>query len=99
MFKERIEYDNPNMLVEVMRKANLCYDQNKNKRESVPIWKTKTRDNFNPRNKNNKFHKNIGNNYKGTKAVTIKNFNHGILQQKKENLPLILIRKLHIGNP
>ena len=31
MFKEQIEYDNPKMLEEVMRKEKLCYDQNKNK--------------------------------------------------------------------
>ena len=41
MFKERIEYDNLKTLEEEMRKENLCYDQNKNKRESVPNWKTK----------------------------------------------------------
>ena len=32
MFKEGIEYDNPKTLEEAMRKENLCYDQNKNKR-------------------------------------------------------------------
>ena len=35
MFKKRIEYDNPKTLEEAMRKENLCYDQNKNKRENV----------------------------------------------------------------
>ena len=30
MFKERIEYDNPKMLEEAMRKEKFCYDQNKN---------------------------------------------------------------------
>ena len=29
VFKERIEYDNPKMLEEAMRKENFCYDQNK----------------------------------------------------------------------
>ena len=62
MFKEWVEYDNPKTLEEEMRKENLCYDQNKNKRESVPNWKTKRRDNFDPRNKNNKFQKNTRNN-------------------------------------
>ena len=47
MFKEQIEYDNLNMLEEAMRKENLCYDQNKNKRETIPAWKN----NFNPRKK------------------------------------------------
>ena len=32
MFKERIEYENPKMLEEAMRKMNLYYDQNKNKK-------------------------------------------------------------------
>ena len=32
-------------------------------------------------------------------AVTIRILNHIILQQKKENVPLLLIRTLHIGNP
>ena len=41
MFKEQIQYENPKMLEEAMRKENFCYDQNKNKRESVPNWKTK----------------------------------------------------------
>ena len=31
MFKERIEYDNLKTLEEAMSKANLFYDQNKNK--------------------------------------------------------------------
>ena len=41
MFKERIEYENMKTLEEAMRKINFCYDQNKNKRENVPNWKTK----------------------------------------------------------
>ena len=48
-----------------MRKTNLCHDQNKDKRENVPNWKTKRRDKLVPRNMNNKFYKNTGNNYKG----------------------------------
>ena len=71
IFKERIEYENPKTLEEVMRKENLCYNHNKNKRESVPIWKTKRIDNFDPRKKINKFHKIQGIITKGIKAVTI----------------------------
>ena len=41
VFKEWIEYDNPKTLEEAMRKKKLCYDQTKNKKESVPNWKTK----------------------------------------------------------
>ena len=57
-----------------MRKENFCYDQNKNKRESVPIWKSKRRDKFYPRKKNNKFQKNTGNNYEGYQSNNYKNF-------------------------
>ena len=65
MFKERIEYDNSKTLEEATRKENFYYDQNKNKRESVPNWKNKRKINFDRRKKQNKFHKNIGNNYNG----------------------------------
>ena len=53
------------MLEEAMRKEKLCYDQNKNKRENIPAWKNKRPNNFDPRKKQNKFHKNIENNYRG----------------------------------
>ena len=36
---------------------------------------------------------------KGIKAVSIKFLNHKTLQQKKEKLPLLLIKTLHQGNP
>ena len=65
MFKERTTYDNLKMLEEAMRKENFGYDQNKNKRENVPTWKNKRRNNFDPRKKQNKFHKNTRNNYRG----------------------------------
>ena len=55
MFKEWIEYGNPKTLEEAMRMENLCYDQNKNKRESIPSQKNKTPNNFDPRKKHNKF--------------------------------------------
>ena len=84
MFKEWIEYDNPKMLEEAMKKTNFCYDQNKNKRESIPIWKTKGRNNFDPRKKNNKFHKNIVNNYKGHQGNKYKNYKpHNSAVKKK----------------
>ena len=46
MFKEQIEYDNPKTLEEAMKKVNLCFDQNKNKRESIPSWKNNSPSNF-----------------------------------------------------
>ena len=51
IFKEWIEYDNLKMLEEVMRKTNFCYDQNMNKRESIPSCKNKGPNNFDPRKK------------------------------------------------
>ena len=51
MFKERIEYDNPKILDEVMRKENLCYDLKINKMENVPTWKNKRKNNFELRKK------------------------------------------------
>ena len=80
MFKEWIEYDNPKMLEEAMRKENFCYDQNKNKRENVPTWKNKKKNSFDPRKKQNKFHKNIGNNYRGYQGNNYKFLNRRILQ-------------------
>ena len=57
-----------------MRKENFCYDQNKNKRETIPNSKTKSRDNFDQRKKNTKFYKNTGNNYKGYQGNNYKWF-------------------------
>ena len=62
------------MLEEAIGKANLCDDQNKNKRECVQNWNTKRRDRFDPINKNNKLHKNIGNNYKEYQGSNYKSF-------------------------
>ena len=45
-----------------MRKTNFCYDQNKNKRESILAWKNQTKNNFYFRKKKNKFHKHTRNN-------------------------------------
>ena len=59
MFKECTEYDNPKTLEEAMRKANFCYNQNKNKRESIPSWKNKMTNNFYPIKQKTKFHKNM----------------------------------------
>ena len=39
-FKDRIEFDNPKNLEEVMIKADFCYELSK-KRESLPNWKNK----------------------------------------------------------
>ena len=74
MFKERTDYDNPKALEEEMRIANLCYDQNKNKRENVPYQKTKSRGNFDQRKKNTKFYKNTRDNYKGYQGYNYKGF-------------------------
>ena len=65
MFKERIEYENTKTLEEEMRKANFYYDQNKNKRESIAAWMNQRSKNFDSKRKQNKFHKNMGNNHRG----------------------------------
>lgn len=76
VFKDRIEYNNPKTLEETMMKANFCYDQSKNKRETIPSWKSKKtntfekiRRDFKPNinfNNSRNFHKinYSGNNYK-----------------------------------
>ena len=93
MFKERIQYDNLKTLEEEMRKENLCYDQNKNKRESVQIWKSKRRDHFDPRKKNNKFHKNTGNNCKWYQGNYHKNFKPQNSVVKEREPPTTLNQK------
>jgi len=35
-FKDKIEYDNPKILEEAMRKASFCYEQSKNRRDNAP---------------------------------------------------------------
>ena len=61
-FKDKIEYDNPKILEEAMRKVNLCYEQRKSKREGVPNWKGKITNNFEKRRKYFKSNINFGNN-------------------------------------
>lgn len=61
VFKDEIEYDNPWTLEEAMRKANLCFDQNKNKREIVPNWKNKNPNNFEKRRKDFRPNINVNN--------------------------------------
>ena len=78
MFKERIEYDNPKTLEEAMRKANFCFDQNKNKRENMPPWKNKTPNNYDLKNKENEFHKNSRNNYRGYQGNNYKTQNSAV---------------------
>ena len=57
-----------------MRKAKLCFDQNKNKRESIPAWKNQRPNNFDLKIKQNKFHKNMGNNHSGYQGNNYKGF-------------------------
>ena len=74
IFKEWVEYDNPKTLEEAMRKANFYYDQNKNKRESIPPWKNRRPNNFDSKRKQNKFHKKMGNNHKRYQGNNYKGF-------------------------
>ena len=83
-FKDKIEFGNLKTLEEVIRKANFCYEQSKNKRDVIPNWKNKRTSNFehirkgfNPnkslRNNSWKFSKNNyqGTYFKGTKQQNI----------------------------
>ena len=74
MFKEHIEYDNKKTLKEAMRKVNFYYDQNKNKREIISSWKNQRPNNFDSNRKQNKFHRNIGNNHRGYQGNNCKGF-------------------------
>ena len=76
MFKERIEYNNLKTMEEALRKANFCYDQNKNKQENISNWKNKIHDNFEKKNKGNKFYKNTRNNYRGYQGNNFKNYKY-----------------------
>ena len=96
MFKERIEYDNPKTLEEAMRKANFYYDQNKNKRESIPAQKNKRPRNFDSKGKQNKFHKNRGNNHRGYQGNNYKGFKP---QYSAVSSQPFLIKTQHRKNP
>ena len=93
-----IEYDNLKALEEAMRKENFCYDQNKNKRENVPHWKTKRLDNFDPRKKNNKFYKNTGNNYRRYQGHNYKIFKPQKPTIKEREPPITFNKILHREN-
>ena len=82
-----------------MRKDNLFYDQNKNKRESVQILKNKRRDNFDLIKKNYKFHKNTGNHYKGYQGNNYKKFQTLNFVVKEREPPTTFNKNMHIGNP
>jgi len=58
IYKDRIEYDDPKTLEEAMRKAKICYDQNKNRAEHTSSWKGKKTENFNQGKRNNRFSNN-----------------------------------------
>ena len=57
-----------------MRKENLCFDQNKNKRESILAQKNQRPNNFDSNRKKNKFHKIMGNNHRGYQGNNYKGF-------------------------
>ena len=87
MFKERIEYKNPKTIKEEMKKEIFFYDQNNNnKRENIPNWKTKRCDKFDEKDITN-FDKNTGNNYRGSEGNTYKNFKPLNLAAKEREPP------------
>ena len=97
-FKDIIEFDNPNTLGEVMRKADFFYEQGK-MRENIPNWKNKRtshfdqkRKGFNPdksfRNNSQNFSKN---NYQGN---ILKVKHNKILQHQRAEICLIIMFKI-----
>jgi hypothetical protein len=50
-YKEKIEFDNPKSLNEVFRKAQMCYDQYKQRSEIPKAWKDKKHDRLNQHKK------------------------------------------------
>ena len=50
-YKERIEFDEPRMLEEAIRKAKYCCDQNKSKPDFHKSWKDKRNEKFDQRKK------------------------------------------------
>jgi len=93
VFNDRIEYDNPKMLEEAMRKANFSYEQSKNKRDSVPNWKDKRGGNSEHKGGNFKFNRNFGNNsrefsrnnYQGTNFI--RNMQQNSTTMKEKEVP------------
>ena len=79
MFKEHIEYGNPKMLEEAMRKENFCYDQNKNKWENVPTWNNKRPNNFDQERSRTSSKKTQEITIGGIRVITTKYLNHRIL--------------------
>ena len=87
-----------------MRKANLCYEQIKNKKEIIPNWKTKRTSNFDQRRKGFKPHKSFENNsrifsknnYQGTyfKGKTQQN----ITTPKCREIPNNYVKTMNIKN-
>ena len=50
-YKDRIEFDNPKTLDEVLRKLRLCFEQYKQWNDLSKTWKDKKQENFNEKNK------------------------------------------------
>ena len=78
---KKIEYDNRKNLEEAMRKENLCYDQNKNKRDNMPNWKIKEVKVFNKKRKAQNFIKNLEIIIGVIKEVILRVINNRILLQ------------------
>lgn len=62
LYKERIEFDNPNPMDEDVRKVRLCYQQFKNRSEGLKPWKIKdkTKSVTNIKGQKQPYHKNFG---------------------------------------
>ena len=50
-YKDRIEFDEPRILEEAIKKAKYCYDQNKGEPDYHKTWKDKKNEMFSQRKK------------------------------------------------
>ena len=50
-YNDRIKFDNPKTLDEVIRKARLCIEEYKKRNDISKVWKDKKKENFNQRKK------------------------------------------------
>ena len=98
MFKDRIEYDHLKTLEEAIRKRTSVIFRIRIKQKIYLIGKQKDVITLIKERGIPSCSKILEITTKGIKEIIIKVLNHKTLQQKKENLPLPLIKTLHRGN-
>jgi len=84
--KERLEFDNPKTMDEVITKAHQCYQQTKQKGDGGKIWTDKDGVKFPPVSKGNKTIINKGK-YKGQQTINV-NINQPKFKFPNESKPI-----------